>query len=248
MRRYKPEKLKKGEGRDYEVRVNLGEDYKVPSRPSKWRLGFDERGAYWTRFEKQRNRADACRKISDWYSNSPLKKVLGKKSDEVLEVKDHYNEVVYHPTMIPSQAKNKFLPQDKLAEIVKLSKGILEKNVDFVKSGSFIRTKEFYYKRNRERYIKVPDVPYVYESFGRYYAHVQVVPQKREGGYNNINWSCVRKSNGEFASISSDHKRGKIVQQAKRSMIKLKHTNLQKAVKEAIKLVEEKSNTYRESN
>ena len=176
------------------------------------------------------------------------KKVLGKKSDEVLEVKDHYNEVVYYPSMVPSQAKNKFLPQDKLAEIVKLSKGLLEKNVDFVKSGSFIRTKEFYYKRNRERYIKVPDVPYVYESFGRYYAHVQVVPQKREGGYSNINWRCVRKANGQFVSTASDHKRGKIVQQAKRSMIKLKHTNLQKAVKEAIKLVEEKSNTYRESN
>tara|TARA_R100000406_G_C3097588_1_gene121113 strand:+ start:395 stop:1141 length:747 start_codon:yes stop_codon:yes gene_type:complete len=248
MRRYRPEKLKKGEGRDYEVRVNLGEDYVVPSRPLKWRLGFDERGAYWTRFVKQRNRADACRKISDWYSNSPLKKVLGKKGDEVLEVKDHYNEVVYHPSMLPSQAKNKFLPQDKLAEIVKLSKGLLEKNVDFVKTGSFIRSKEFYCKRNRERYIKVPDVPYVYESFGRYYALVQLRGEKSEGGYHNINWKCVRKSNGEFISTTSDHKRGKVVQQAKRSMIKLKHTNLQKAVKEAVKLVKEKSNTYRESN
>ena len=31
MRRYRPEKLKKGEGRDYEVRVNLGENYNAPS-------------------------------------------------------------------------------------------------------------------------------------------------------------------------------------------------------------------------
>ena len=108
MRRYKPEKLKKGEGRDYEVRVNLGEDYMVPSRPSKWRLGFDERGAYWTRFEKQRNRADACRKISDWYSNSPLKKVLGKKSDEVLEVKDHSMKLYIIHQWFPLKLKINF--------------------------------------------------------------------------------------------------------------------------------------------
>ena len=247
-RRYQVEKLGKDEGRDYEIRVNLGDDYNAPSRPSKWRLGFDERGAYWTRFMKQRNRADVCRKISAWFSASPIKKILGKKGDEILEVKDHYNEVVYHPAMLPSDAKNKFLPQDKIDEIVELSKGMLERNVDFVKRGSFIRSKKFYLKRKKDTYIKVPNVPYVYESKGRYYALVKLIGEKREGGYNNINWKCSRKSNGEFISTTRDHKQGKIVQQAKRSLMKLKNINLQKAVKEAIALVKEKDRIYKSKN
>jgi len=250
MRRYTVEKLKKGEGRDYEVRVNLGENYNVPSRPSKWRLGFDERGAYWTRFIKHKNRVDVCRILSKWFSASPIKKALGKKGDEVLEVKDHYNEVVYHPAMLPSNAKNKYLPQDKLNEIVELSKGMFERNVDFVKRGSFIRSKEFYLKANREQYIKVPNVPYVYKSTfnGRYYALVKLIGEKREGGYNNINWRCVRKSDGEFISTICDHKQGKIVQQAKRSMMKLKNINLKKAVQEAVELVKKKDSIYKSKN
>ena len=64
-------KLKEGEGRTYEVRLNLGDNYVVPPKLIKyWRFAVDERGAYWTRLVSERNRADVAQKITRWFQEN----------------------------------------------------------------------------------------------------------------------------------------------------------------------------------
>ena len=64
-------KLKKGEGRTYEVRLNLGDNCVMPPRYIKhWRFAVDERGAYWTRLIKERNRIDVAQKMTRWFQEN----------------------------------------------------------------------------------------------------------------------------------------------------------------------------------
>ena len=55
----KREKLKEGEGKLYQVRMNVGEAYTQPERKKIWTMGIDERGGYWTRLLRAKNREDA---------------------------------------------------------------------------------------------------------------------------------------------------------------------------------------------
>ena len=64
-------KLKKGEGKMYSVRFNLGENYAKPYGMQRkiWTMSFDERGAFWTRLLRAKNRTDAVNRMLIWYRN-----------------------------------------------------------------------------------------------------------------------------------------------------------------------------------
>ena len=242
----KREKLKKGEGRLYQVRMNVGESYLQPTRRKIWTMGVDERGGYWTRLLRAKNRADAVEFLLIWFRN---KKWLGKKykdsvfsklpqyADECLEVADDYKEVVFYPTMQPQKSKYRLLTPDKLNEIIELSRGTFEKSTDYSKRGCFTQTKEYYRKKERERLIKIPDVPYVYQHYqtNKYIAKIQVKGKVIEGGH--MEWlGCEKDEKGLYTTVHWNHKRGDIVSHSRYKWFHLKSTDLKKAVEEAIKI------------
>ena len=251
-------KLKQGEGRTYEIRLNLGDSYIMPPRYIKhWRFAVDERGAYWTRLIKERNRADVAQRMAKWFQENKCRararhpksvfNSLPETSYECLEIKDDYNEVVYCPQMRPSDLNNLYLTPDKLQEIIDLSKGLLMKNPSNEKRGSFIRTKKHKYKSNKDRYTKVADTQYLYQNTytGKFYARICVRPQVAEGGYQKF-IKADRLADGKMTKTYWESKKGKIVQRGLSKFFPLKSHNQQKAAAEAIKLVEEKANTYKD--
>ena len=238
-------KLKEGEGRTYEVRLNLGDNYIMPPKLIKyWRFAVDERGAYWTRLVRERNRADVAQKITRWFQENKsrarathCKSVfhsLPETSYECLEIKDDYNEVVYCPQMRPSDPNNLYLTPDKLQEIIDLSKGLLMKNPDNEKRGSFIRTKHHKYKSNKDRRTKVADTQYLYKNAytGKFYARVSVRSQISEGGYQKL-IKADRLPNGKMTKTYWESKKGEKVQSALMRFFPLKSHNQQKAAAEA---------------
>jgi hypothetical protein len=246
-------KLKEGEGRIYEVRLNLGDNYVMPRRFMKdWRFSVDERGAYWTRLMKERNRVDVAQKIAKWFvankcrGRTTPKSVfnsLPETSYECLEIKDDYNEVLYYPQMRPSDLNNLYLTPDKLQEIIDLSKGLLMKNPDNKKRGSFIRTKDYFYKYNREIYIKVADAQYLYKHNrnGKYYACVGIRTQITEGGSKKF-IKADRQADGKIIDAYFEYELGELVQSGSRKFFPLKSHNQQKAAAEAKALSEKLKN------
>ena len=95
-------------------------------------MSIDERGGYWTRIIKEKNRDEAVYWTLKWFTNlmyrikkrknSVYHNLPIKHADACLEISDDYNEVVFTPTMKPSKPLNRLLPPDKLDEIIKLSK------------------------------------------------------------------------------------------------------------------------------
>tara|TARA_R100000008_G_scaffold86711_1_gene81046 strand:+ start:390 stop:1187 length:798 start_codon:yes stop_codon:yes gene_type:complete len=244
----KREKLKEGEGKLYQVRMNVGEAYTQPARKKIWTMGIDERGGYWTRLLRAKNREDAVDYLLTWFRN---KKYMGKRfkdsvfnklpryADECLEVADDYNEVVFYPTMQPCKSKYRLLTPEKLNEIIKLSKGTFKKTVDYSKRGCFTQTKEYYKKKDRERLIKVPNAPYVYQHYqtNRYHAKIQIKGKIREGGY--MEWlGCEKDEKGLYTTVHWKHKRGVVTSGSKHKWYLLSSTDLPKAVAEAKKLRE----------
>lgn len=241
-------KLKKGEGRMYSVRLNLGDNYSKPYGIQRkiWTMSFDERGAFWTRLLRAKDRTDAVNRMLIWYRN---KKHKANKSgtglfvnlpqyvDEVVEIADDFNEVVFYSTMRPSQLKNRLLTPDKLDEIIKLSKGTFVKTSDFSKQGCFTQTKLYRRGRERERLVKIPDVPYVYQHSytNAYHAKIQIRSKKTEGGHMKF-LGCEKDDKGLYKKVLWSHKRGEQVQAARFTFVKLKATNLQNAVREATTL------------
>tara|TARA_R100000315_G_C5218726_1_gene131133 strand:- start:80 stop:889 length:810 start_codon:yes stop_codon:yes gene_type:complete len=243
-------KLKKGEGRMYSVRLNLGDNYSKPYGIQRkiWTMSFDERGAFWTRLLRAKNRTDAVNRMLIWYRN---KKHKANKSgvglfanlpqyvDEAVEIADDFSEVVFYSTMRPSQLKNRLLTPDKLDEIIKLSKGAFVKTSDFSKQGCFTQTKEYARRREQARMVKIPDVPYVYKHnyTNRYHAKIQIRSKKSDGGYMKY-LGCEKRNDGKgtWSRVFWEHKRGKQVQAARFTIVTLKATNLQDAVKEAVAL------------
>ena len=246
-------KLKEGEGRIYEVRLNLRDNYVMPRRFMKdWRFSVDERGAYWTRLMRERNRVDVAQKIARWFvenkhrAKTTPKSVfnsLPETSYECLEIKDDYNEVVYHPQMRPSHLNNLYLTPDKLQEIIDLSKGTFTKNPDNKKRGSFIRTKEYRRKKDRETYTKVANTQYLYKHNrnGRYYAYVSVRSQITEGSSHKF-IKADRQADGKMIKPYFEYKLGKVVQSNLRKFFPLKSHNQQKAAAEAKALSEKFKN------
>lgn len=243
-------KLKKGEGKLYSVRLNLGDNYEKPYGTQRkiWTMSFDERGAFWTRLLRAKDRTDAVNRMLIWYRNKKynanksgkgLFVKLPQYADAALEIKDDFNEVVFYRTMQPRVLKNRMLTPDKLDEIIKLSKGTFEKTTDYSKQGCFTQTREYSNKKHRERLIKIPDVPYVYQhhSTNRYHAKIQIRSKKTEGGYMKY-LGCEKRNDkkGTWNKMFWEHKRGKRVQSAKYTLVLLRATNLQSAVKEAVAL------------
>ena len=238
-------KLEEGQGRSYIVRLNVGDTCIAPPKNVKhWTMGFDERGAYWTHIVKEKNRNEAVYWVLRWFANlmHRIKKrpksifhKLSHNADEILEVSDDYNEVVFYPFMKPSDAKNRLLPPDKLDEIIKLGKGKFKKTSDFSKRGCFTQTKEYKNKKHRERLVKVPDVPYVYKNIktGKYHAHIRVQSRITEGGGAKF-LGCERGEGGFYTKVFWKHKRGETVQRPKAKWFALKNHVLTKAVAEAI--------------
>ena len=243
-------KLKEGEGRTYEVRLNLGDNYVMPPRYIKhWRFAVDERGAYWTRLIKERNRADVAQKMTRWFQENKCRArirhsksifhSLPKTSYECLEIKDDYDEVVYYPQMLPYNLNNLYLTPDKLQEIVDLSKGLLMKNPDAKKRGSFIRTKQYKYKTNKDIYTKVADTQHLYKHnrSGKYFARICIRPQIAEGGYQKF-IKADRLPNGKMIKTYWESKKGEKVQSGLSKFFPLKSHNQQKAAAEAKALSE----------
>jgi len=243
-------KLKTGEGKLYSVRLNLGENYIKPYGIQRkiWTMSFDERGAFWTRLLRAKDRTDAVNRLLIWYRNKKynanksgtgLFANLPQYADAALEVKDDWNEVVFYRTMQPSVLKNRMLTPDKLNEIIELSKGAFVKTSDFSKQGCFTQTKEYDKRRERGRMTKVPDVPYVYKNnyTNRYHAKIQIRSKKTEGGCMKY-LGCEKRNDkkGTWNKVFWEHRRGKQVQAAKFTLVPLKATNLQDAVREAVKL------------
>ena len=239
--------LQTGEGRIYEVRLNVGESYlRPPANVKHWTMKVDERGGYWTRLYRAKNREDAVYWLLTWYRN---KKYLGKKlknsifnslpqyADEVLEVSDEYDEVVFHPRMKPSLPKNRLLPVYKLNEIIELSKGIFKKTIDFSKRGGFTQTDIYKRERDRNRLIKVPDAPHVYKHLrsNKYHARIQIKSQKTEGGRMEY-LGCEKNEIGLYIKTHWNHNRGEVIQPTRYKWVELKATDLKKAVMEAKRL------------
>ena len=210
-------------------------------------MSVDERGGYWTRIIKENSRTEAVYWTLRWFNDlmyrikkrpsSIFHQLPIKKADACLEISDDYNEVVFTPTMQPSSPLNRLLPLDKLNEIIKLGKGIFIKTSDFSKKGGFTQAKEYKNRKHRERMVKIPDVPYVYENTntGRYYAIIRIQPRITTGGGATF-LGCERDDNGNYSKVFWKHKRGKVTQRAKSKTFLLKNTNLKKAVAEAIKI------------
>ena len=246
-------KLKEGEGRVYEVRLNLRDNYVMPRSFMKhWRFSVDERGAYWTRLMKERNRVDVAQKIARWFVENKCRarttpksvfNSLPETSYECLEIKDDYNEVVYYPQMCPSDLNNLYLTPDKLQEIIDLSKGLLMKNPDNKKRGSFIRTKEYRRKNDRETYTKVADTQYLYKHNrnGKYYACVAIRSQVKKGSSHKF-IKADRQADGKMIKAHFEYKLGKVVQSHLRKFFPLKSHNQQKAAAEAKALSEKLKN------
>ena len=75
-----------------------------------WTMSFDERGAFWTRLLRAKDRTDVEQRMLIWYRRKNKANKLGTKelffklpqyADAVLEIKDDFNEVVFYPTMQP---------------------------------------------------------------------------------------------------------------------------------------------------
>jgi len=243
----KKKKLQEGEGRSYLVRVNVGETYTAPPRNVKhWTMGVDERGGYWTRILKAKDREDAVHSMLRWYSNQICRSKNRKNSiyrkmprfaDQVIEVSDDHNEVVYHPRIKPSECRNRLLPPDKLNEIIELGKGRFKKSTDFSKKGCFTQTREYRNKQHRERMIKIPNTPYLFKNFhtGRYHAKIQVQSKKTEGG--GAKWlGCERGECGFYKRVFWEHRRGKIVQPVRWKWFLLESRVVEKAAAEAQKI------------
>jgi len=241
-------KLKKGEGKLYSVRLNLGDNYDKPYGMQRkiWNMSFDERGAFWTRLLRAKDRTDAVNRMLIWYRNKKSKAnksgvglfvKLPQYADAVLEIKDDFNEVVFYRTMQPRVLKNRMLTPDKLDEIIELSKGIFVKTTDYSKQGCFTQTREYSNKKNRERMIKIPDAPYVYQhhSTNRYHAKIQIRSKKTDGGYMKY-LGCEKDEKGKYKKVFWEGKRGEQVQTSRRTLVPLKATNIQDAVKEAVAL------------
>ena len=242
-------KTKKADCRkSYTVRFNVGELYlKPPSNVWHWTMSVDERGGYWTRIIKENSRAEAVYWTLRWFANlmyrikkrpsSVFHQLPIKFADACIEVSDDSNEVVFTPTMQPTKPLNRLLPPDKLNDIIQLSKGTFEKTTDFSKRGCFTQTKEYKNKKHRERLVKVPHAPYVYENSntGRYHARIRVQSKITEGGGATF-LGCERGENGHYSRVFWKHKRGKIAQQPKNKTFLLKNTSLPEAVAEAIKI------------
>jgi hypothetical protein len=238
-------KLEEGQGKSYIVRLNVGDTCMAPPRNVKhWTMSFDERGAYWTRIVKESNRNEAVYWVLRWFSNLTHRIKKRPKStfhrlschpDEILEVSDDYNEVVYYPSMKPSEARNRLLPPDKLDEIIKLGKGKFKKTSDFSKKGCFTQTREYKNEKHRVRMIKVPYVPYVYKNSntGKYHANIRIQPRVTEGGGAKF-LGCERGEGGAYTTVFWKHKRGEVVQRPKAKWFALKNHVLTKAVAEAI--------------
>ena len=241
-------KLKKGEGKLYSVRLNLGDIYDKPYGVQRkiWTMSFDERGAFWTRLLRAKDRTDAVNRMLIWYRNKKhhanksgkgLFVKLPQYADAVLEIKDDFNEVVFYRTMQPSVLKNRMLTPDKLNEIIELSKGTFVKTSDFSKQGCFTQTREYRIRRERARIVKVPDAPYVYQNSytNAYHAKIQIRSQKTEGGYMRY-LGCEKNEEGKYTKVFWDRKSGEKTQTSKRSLVRLKATNIRDAVKEAVAL------------
>ena len=241
-------KLKKGEGKLYSVRLNLGDIYEKPYGIQRkiWTMSFDERGAFWTRLLRAKDRTDAVNRMLIWYRNKKHKAnksgvglfiKLPQYADAALEIKDDWNEVIFYPAMQPRVLKNRMLTPDKLNEIIGLSKGLFKKTTDFSKQGCFTQTREYSNKKSRERLIKIPDVPYVYQHYltNKYHAKIQIRSKKTDGGYMKY-LGCEKDEKGKYTKVFWERKRGKQIQANRFTLVPLKATNLQDAVKEAVKL------------
>ena len=241
--------LKKGEGKMYSVRLNLGDNFEKPYGVQKhiWTMGFDERGAFWTRLLRAKNRTDAVNRVLIWYRNGKHKAnkaihiglfaKLPQYVDSSVEVADDYNEVIFYPTMQPRDLKHRLLTPDKLNEIITLSKGAFIKTTDFSKQGCFTQTTLYRKRKQKARMIKIPDVPYVYKHnhTNRYHAKIQIRSKKTEGGYMKY-LGCKKDEKGFYKSVRWEHKRGEQVQSSKHTFVRLKAMNLNDAVREAVSL------------
>ena len=245
----KKEKLEKGEGRLYEVRLNLGNEYFPPSKLMKhWRLSVDERGGYWSRLYRAKTRKEVVYRMIMWYrcKKNDAKKHpqsvfhrLPRPVDGVLEVRDDYNEVVFFPNMRSHHPQNRLLTPDKVEEIVKLSNGKFKKNTEFTKQGSFVLTEKYLKidKSHKNYYlVKIPDVPYLYKHriSEKYYAAIRI-------GRDSLDQSPTNEKTTKTyylrsgKKVSFKQRVGKRIR-AKRLYFKLKSTDQHKAATEAMKL------------
>ena len=85
--------------------------------------------------------------------------------------------------------------------------------------------------------IKIPDVPYVYQhhSTNRYHAKIQIRSKKTDGGHMKY-LGCEKDEKGKYKKVFWEGKRGKQIQSSKFTLVPLKSTNIQDAVKEAVAL------------
>ena len=85
--------------------------------------------------------------------------------------------------------------------------------------------------------IKIPDAPYVYQhhSTNRYHAKIQIRSKKTDGGYMKY-LGCEKDESGKYKKVFWEGKRGEQVQASRRTLVPLKATNIQDAVKEAVAL------------
>ena len=69
----------------YSVRFNLGENYVKPYGMQRkiWTMSFDERGAFWTRLLRAKDRTDAVNRMLIWYRNKKVR-LTNREKDYLL--------------------------------------------------------------------------------------------------------------------------------------------------------------------
>ena len=242
--------------RSYTLKIYVDNHVPPPSnarKNSKWSVGFDDRGYYWTKIIAANKREEVVSKVLLWFRNSKAKsKILhpsagisrafqNKKIDEIAVVFDDYNEVFYKDFIKSQLPKYRLLSQDKIDELIDKSRGQLEQIVDF-KNHTYgcIRWNRKFRKAKqwRERFEKTP-AQFLYKEVktGAYWAKIQVQPQVTEG--TEIKYLGAERKGSRWIKPRWETKVGRKVQSNNRKMFKLKSVEFFKAAKEARKLADE---------
>lgn len=243
--------------RSYTLKVYVDKHIPPPSNArkiSRWSVGFDERGYFWTKIIGANKREEAVAQTLLWFRNGKCRAKKrspngnmnaafnGKKVDEVAVVSDDYNEVFYNDFIRNQLPKYRLLPPERIDELEKKSKGLLVGVTDFknykgsgcIYWNSAMKKAKF----NRERFEKLP-APFLYREVktGTFYAKIVVKPQITKGTI--VKYMGAERKGSLWTRPIWETKAGKKVQSAMSKYFKLKSIEVIAAAKEARKLYDE---------
>ena len=225
----------------YEIFIKLS-GFIPPDKRTGFILRFYDEGPSWYKLITAADREEVVNKIGKYVIdkksdnrhnlNHPFQNLLGDVCESVV-VSDDYNEVFWTNLFKPCASRNRFLPKDKVDQLVKESKGLLQPRARARKSGQRTGSVEWVAKRRRGPKSCKTFAKYVYRNDfgGYYYAYFDHVPQ--------------RKSKSRFkykkvpANLDSDKwmlKKGKLFQKRKKKTFRLKATTIDGAMQEAARL------------